>query len=363
MKTPRRGFTLIELLVVISIIAVLIALLLPAVQGAREAARRAQCTNNLKQLGLAVQNYHTSVNVVPAVCMYPGGQANISGDYSASWVVAMLPQIEQSPLFNAYNFSAPAIVNGSAGYENTTVTYTQIATYLCPSDPNPIRPALTATINYVGNFGGPGQVSAYSGTIVPVGDVNTIKGYGSSMGRVGPVTLESIRDGASNTALFSEHLHGAPGSPVAPGPGINSKRGIFSVSPASSGQGSGANGVASLVAACKGLPATATSLNTDRLGNTAYATHPWLLSLVSYNHVGAPNSMNCLNMAAEQSAFSATGYVGPFGSATATSAHPGGVNTAFADGSVRFIKDSVALNIWQAVGTRNGKEIISADAL
>ncbi len=367
MKTSRRGFTLIELLVVISIIAVLIALLLPAVQSAREAARRAQCTNNLKQLGLAAQNYHSAVNVLPAVCMYPGGQFNISGGYSASWVIPILPYIEQNAIYGAYNFSAPAVVNsaGTAGSENTSVTYSQIATLLCPSDPNPTRPALTATTNYVGNYGGPGQVTAYSGTIVPVGDFNVINLAGSSLGRVGPVTIESIRDGTTNTALFSERLHGVTGSgPVSPGNGPNSKRGIFSVTPSgASGQGSGANGTTALVSACKAIPAVSTSLNTDHLGNTAYATHPWFLGLVSYNHVGAPNSMNCMNAGGEQPAVTDGGNLGPFSSAAATSGHPGGVNVSFADGSIRFVKDSVALNIWQAVGTRYGREIVSSDAL
>src|SRR5881398_544304 len=87
----RRGFTLIELLVVISIIAVLIALLLPAVQSAREAGRRAQCSNNLKQLGLAVHNYATSFNVIPAMTMFPGGQSNISQGWGPSWIIPILP--------------------------------------------------------------------------------------------------------------------------------------------------------------------------------------------------------------------------------------------------------------------------------
>ena len=364
MKTSRRGFTLIELLVVISIIAVLIALLLPAVQSAREAARRAQCTNNLKQLGLAVHNYHSTVNVVPALSMFPGGQYNISGGFSAPWSIALLSYIEQSPLLSAYNFSTSAIVNGTAGFENTTVTYTQIATFLCPSENETIRPALTATTNYVGNYGGPGQITAYSGTIIPVGDPNVINDHSTSLGRVGPVTLEAIRDGSSNTALFSERLHGTTSfTTVTPGPGSNAKRGTFSVSPGgASGPGSSAAGVASLVGACKGLPATSTSLNTDHLGNTMFATNPWFLTLVSYNHVGTPNSLNCLNASAEHGYVVSGQYAGPFSSAPATSNHPGGVHVAMADGSVRFVKDSVNVTVWQAVGTRYGREIIASDA-
>ncbi len=194
--------------------------------------------------------------------------------------------------------------------------------------------------------------------------MNVIKYGGSSIGKVGPVTLESIRDGASNTALFSERLYGLPGSPpVTPGNSSNSKRGTYSVS-GGAGYGSQVNGASAFVQLCKNIPITSASVNSDHLGYSAYATHPWFVSMMSYNHVGSPNSLNCENASGEiQADASTAGYVGPFGSAPATSNHPGGVHTAFADGSVRFIKDSIALNIWWAVGTRLGKEIVPSDSL
>src|SRR6187455_2025518 len=119
----RQGFTLVELLVVIAIIGILVALLLPAVQAAREAARRSQCTNNLKQLGLAVHNYADQNKVLPGMTVWPTAQVESWG-WSYSWMVAILPNIEQGPLYNAFNFSTGIFGNGG-GYTfqlaNTTV--------------------------------------------------------------------------------------------------------------------------------------------------------------------------------------------------------------------------------------------------
>ena len=134
-RRSSKGFTLIELLVVIAIIAVLIALLLPAVQAAREAARRSQCTNNLKQLGLAVHNYHQQMNCLPAENMFIGPNiANYGWGWCASWAVFMLPNLEQNPLYNAYNFALGAdagsfAAGSSGGIVNTTVTYSAIPTF------------------------------------------------------------------------------------------------------------------------------------------------------------------------------------------------------------------------------------------
>ena len=366
MKRTRRGFTLIELLVVISIIAVLIALLLPAVQSAREAARRAQCTNNLKQLALAVQNYHTSANVIPAMCMFAwlprssslAGQAAIDQGWASAWPLALLPQLEQGPLFSAYNFNAPAVVlagGGFSGLENTTVLYTQLATFLCPSESEMTRPAYEATSNYAGNYGGPGQIGYYTGTIVPVADPN---GLDVPLGKLGPVQIEGIRDGSTNTALFSEHLHGIAGDPaVYPGT-EDGKRGVFGVTAASSGAKTSTAGATAFAAACKSLPQATASSNSDHIGNNMYASYPWHVGMVNYNHVGQPNSINCLN--SNDPSF--LSYVGPLGSASASSNHPGGVNVAMADGSVRFVKDSITSAVWWGLGTRNGREVISSDA-
>src|SRR3954454_12826943 len=130
MSSKRRAFTLIELLVVIANIAVLIALLLPAVQAAREAARRAQCVNNMKQLGLAMHNYHDIVNAIVPVRIYQnsvcGGNV-LKGCQDTPWFVLMLPQFEQTPLYNAFNFMLGSSGPGNLGLlANSTITLAKI---------------------------------------------------------------------------------------------------------------------------------------------------------------------------------------------------------------------------------------------
>ncbi len=159
-RAPRRGFTLIELLVVIAIIAVLIALLLPAVQAAREAARRIQCTNNLKQIGLAIHNYHSTSDVFPMGCS--------SGIYDTSMVynakqnlsahAAMLPYLEQKQIYDAinFNFGCEDASNAYCYQVNATGTNAQIKAFLCPSDPlagAPDHNNTTNTNNYYASVG------------------------------------------------------------------------------------------------------------------------------------------------------------------------------------------------------------------
>ncbi len=351
----RRGFTLIELLVVIAIIAVLIALLLPAVQAAREAARRAQCTNNLKQLGLAVHNYVSQNQVLPAMCTYPAGAIQSWG-WSYSWSIALTPFLEQNPLYNAFNYSAGMFGNaGGDTYQqgNTTVGYTQIAALLCPSDAIKKRPQDPwGTTSYVGNLGGPGSFKLWSGTIVPF---TTIYGGDYLATTVG---IESIRDGTSNTALFSERLIGLNGSPSLPLSDMDSKRALYNATVGATPNGSDATGTPLFLANCKNLPGSTMSFASDRNGYVWIAGYPQHVVVTSYNHAGTPNTTSCQN----PSDASWLTFIGPAGSAPPTSVHPGGVNIAFADGSVKFVKDSVNQQTWWGLGTRSGGETISSDS-
>jgi prepilin-type N-terminal cleavage/methylation domain-containing protein len=188
---PERAFTLIELLVVIAIIGVLVALLLPAVQSAREAARRTQCINNLKQLGIAVQSYITTANVLPAQTldnvMLPNGKGGTL-QWFTPWVAGLLPNLDGQPLFNALNFSVPMLEKASPIYgANTTVGLMTLSTLLCPSESVSKSTSFVvggagptgytgqcAVSSYAGNYGGPPMITACSGAIVPVKGNNLV---------------------------------------------------------------------------------------------------------------------------------------------------------------------------------------------
>jgi prepilin-type N-terminal cleavage/methylation domain-containing protein/prepilin-type processing-associated H-X9-DG protein len=388
-QNQARAFTLIELLVVIAIIAVLIALLLPAVQAAREAARRIQCTNNLKQLALGCMNYESSNQCFPMQSQ--NVDAKGTGIATPSWIPGLLQFTEAQPQFNALNFSLDMIGGGSAGaFANSTVTCTNLAMLICPSESRntpqyPGPPGNGSGIwagmsNYVGNYGGPGPISLMSGTIIPANNSQIGSAPAPISGTAGPnfypaatwapVRIASITDGTSNTGLISERLIGIP----YPYPGTinalgNSNLNRCSIhSPVGAGQPGSATGNPAGALAMQQSCASAPGSRGLRFCGSAEqwaAAYPSWLMWQSYNHFGTPNQINCTNTSDPNDAAGspyAGYYVTPIGSAPPGSNHPGGVNVAFADGSVHFIKNSISPPTWWALGSRNLGEVVSSDA-
>jgi prepilin-type N-terminal cleavage/methylation domain-containing protein/prepilin-type processing-associated H-X9-DG protein len=316
MRERRTGFTLIELLVVIAIIGVLIALLLPAVQQAREAARRTQCVNNLKQIGIAVHNYHDTRGALPGAELVQNGT-------SFSALAHMLQGLEQSTVYSAINFSLPN--NDPA---NNTVVMTNIGTFICPSDVADPHPEYGAPTNYMADMGSWIVWQSADGPNAGLAPPNGVF-YGNSSTRFAAVT-----DGLSNTAFFSER--------------IMADFTLGDVSPVGDVFFSTAQPVTipDAVQACQALNIYDASSQFP-----LFMGAPWVNGQHVCLHVTGPNTRSC-------GFFTALRAIMP-----PSSRHPGGVNLLMGDGSVRFVKDSVNIATWRALGTRAGNEVISADSL
>ncbi|HEX4614182.1 MAG TPA: DUF1559 domain-containing protein [Urbifossiella sp.] len=294
-----RGFTLIELLVVIAIIAILIGLLLPAVQKVREAAARAKCSNNLKQYGLAMHGYHDVTGRLPW-----GSNWNPR----TSWVCPLWPYIEQTALAGQYNYTlgfyqAP---NGGPTSSTTNLVANQVATYFCPSDRGGPAywkgdPYYRSRGNYVVNWGNttdPGPASQATYAPFSYSDGNTTPRN---------VKLTDITDGTSNTLLMSEVIMAQDSVFDVRGDIINNDRGCFSFM----------------------TNATPNSSLPDQMVFYAASTDPAMPNASSGNASNA-----------------------------ARSRHTGGVNTTLGDGSVRFFSNSTPLNAWQLMGSMNDGQVI-----
>ena len=332
-RRRRNGFTLIELLVVIAIIAVLIALLLPAVQSAREAARRAQCINNFKQMGLALHNYHDTQGTFPIGRMGIGYSYSPERGQRRTWFFSVLPYVEQGSAFNALNFSWQF-------YEaaNTTVIRLPMSVFTCPSDQpsvqEPDTPYPRGKGNMAANWGNTGFYQNENGRGGAGGDpynIGPLRTQGTPNGNFflpspfrGNVTssLRDFTDGTSNTLLVGEVIMG-----------FNAAGGIYDH------RGDLFNDDYNCT-----MFHTYTTPNSqipDQMGGDAQG-RPWC----AFGR--APNVPPCTGGAVAWNA--------------SRSRHSGGVNMLFGDGSVKFIKNTVNLTAWRALGSMSGGEVLSSDS-
>ncbi len=336
----RSGFTLIELLVVIAIIAVLVALLLPAVQQAREAARRSQCKNNLKQIGLAIHNYLETHSVFPIAIGWSSVTQDRQGAFSDK--VMMLPFLDQAPAYNLVNFSNyPWDSNGWFGNSNIQSMSQRLPVFICPSEPNRTKGG-AANFNYAINHGiepfpwvnlGPG----HNGFAAVFGEAQN----GTNPDQ-GPISAGSVIDGLSNTAAYSEIT-------VDPGQPYNPRWSVHDWTWAGGGQGALVNRNI-----CNSYTIANAIFNTDP-GRTGMKGSSWGWGWggvgATYTHTMGPNEKACHNAPVED--WSGSNMF------ASQSAHTGGVQTCMGDGSVRFISQNINWNTWVAIGSRAGGEIVS----
>jgi prepilin-type N-terminal cleavage/methylation domain-containing protein/prepilin-type processing-associated H-X9-DG protein len=297
----RKGFTLIETLVVIMVISILIAMIMPAIQSSRAAARSLQCSNHLRQIGIALQNYEARMNGFPT-------------RFRFSPQSMLLPDLELKPLLDQVNFTSFYFFE-----TNETVLMTDVSIFLCPQDRSVDASDNQAWTSYQGNYG-----SGY-----PFYGDNGV--FADKF-----VTLGQVSDGLSNTAAFSEISTGKMG--------LNKSGNSFKI-----------NGISVAKSDFEKFSLACDQANTQ---HSEFADFPlgsmWLradLGSTLYNHVLPPNRPTCINNSGEFKN----------GAWTAGSRHQNKTNTIFADGHLQAIKTGINTQVWRAIGSRNGGEVVGSD--
>jgi prepilin-type N-terminal cleavage/methylation domain-containing protein/prepilin-type processing-associated H-X9-DG protein len=333
-RVPRRrfGFTLVELLVVIAIVGILVALLLPAIQAARESARRMACRNNLKQLGVALQNFECANKCFPAGAEshpYAAAPSTPYCFYRWSALAHLMPYLEQSSALHALDLSQPLYgSNLQVTPANQAGVAQVIGMFLCPSDRQ--RP--------VAEGFGPTNYAACTGSGAGGGTPFDCDGI-FYINSVTPAA--KISDGLSHTVAMSESLLGDGPAPLFDAAGVD-RRTTYAF----------ANAVPLTESACQG----AQMWNVSDLRGFSWANGEYRCAL--YNHYWTPNS-ECVDCMSAVVIGSLSVRYSAYGWRAARSRHPGGVNAMMADGSVQFFTDEIDQATWQALSTRAGKEPIS----
>jgi prepilin-type N-terminal cleavage/methylation domain-containing protein/prepilin-type processing-associated H-X9-DG protein len=350
--TRRTGFTLIELLVVIAIIAILIGLLLPAVQKVREAAARMQCSNNLKQIGLACHNYESTFKYLP-----PGG-ARYIGSTPIALQTIILPYVEQANLYNLFNFT----VDINLGLGNDLARLQTVPFYICPSDGSSATltdpgvsntPGQTTGMdNYFGNIGTTADQRSSETNRVGIFNFQTTGSSATGIAVTTKLRILQITDGTSNTAMWSETKRASNRSDVYDANNVYllplSDPGYSLYTPAQGPLFNETNPAALI----PGMTWRCNSWDygpTNRISYRGLEYYRGLPALSNYTHTVPPNYIgyDC----GDDTTFN-TAHI------AARSYHTGGVNVCFADGSVHFIQNTISFPTWQALGTRSGGEVV-----